>query len=178
MTTILYDPVSGLLGADHRMTWEPTGYDDCAQKIYRGHDFYIVHSGSTGLFYRLVADLGGDLGAVPFEQIFSAVPALDAMNAREGICNISLFAFNNGRPQIWELFGSSIFHPTNMSKPFAMGSGGQYAVGALSAGATVRQAIEIASRFCNGTSPECTVIDPFADLAGVPSVHGDIDGLY
>lgn len=164
MTTIVYDPVTGMLAADHRMTWEPTGYDDNCEKIDKGKDFFIVHSGSTGLYHRLIADLGGDLSQVPFEQIFSAQSALDSLNARDGICNISLFAFNRGRPQIWELFASSIFHPANMNKPFAMGSGAHFALGAVSAGASVMEAIEIASRFCNGTSPECTVIEPFKIL--------------
>lgn len=42
---------------------------------------------------------------------------------------------------------------------YTMGSGGQYAMGAIAAGATLLQAMEIASQNCNHTKP------PFVDLS-------------
>lgn len=49
--------------------------------------------------------------------------------------------------------GGILSHPQWLDPPFAIGSGAEFARGALAAGASVRKALAIAHRFDSGTGP-------------------------
>jgi ATP-dependent protease HslVU (ClpYQ) peptidase subunit len=66
------------------------------------------------------------------------------------------------------LYGNNTPYPTEIKPPFALGSGDAYAIGAMEAGATPREAVEIAAKRNTHTGGQIVSLDISKALLPVP----------
>lgn len=177
MTTIVWNPKTGELGADRRVTWA-RGYTDMTCKIMQGKDFYLVAAGNIGPVLKILAEALGRLKLPnqPSEHMFmdemsaaellSFTDLFDGMVKDESITEISMAMFVDkgpGQHSIFELYSNGLMVETCPDRIIGMGTGADFAMGALAAGATTKRAIAIAARFCHTASAACDIVKPFKD---------------
>ena len=154
MTTIVYDPNVRVLASDSRMTNESPGGDlrvsVSDDKIRHLYDAVLGFAGSAAYSARIIRDLTQrfqDEGGGSFYTF--AVNQIDIWDRyiRESNNGISVLMFHENYHIGCELHVGGVMMPINVKEIHGIGTGAPFAMGALAAGATVEQAIKIASRF-------------------------------
>lgn len=177
MTTIVWNYKKGELGADKRMSWGPNNrYSDTSNKIMVGKDFHLVAAGDIGPVFKLLADALGRLSMpnipselmfldlLPAKELLSFTDLFEDMLKDDKISSFSLAMFVNnelGKRKLYELYSNALMVETDPDRYLVMGTGGDYALGALAAGASTKRAIAIAAQYCHTSCAACDIVKPF-----------------
>ena len=140
MTTIAWD--GRTLAADRRTTWGTTPVDGATRKIFVAHHprgRLLV--GCSGIAEETNAVWLWMTGQTDREPTVTDIRIM-AVDEQGRV-------FVGSKPGMWSAIGR---------RPWAIGSGCDYALGAMAAGADARQAVRIASRLDNGTGPDVDVL--------------------
>ena len=144
MTTVAFK--DGILAADTLVTagGQRDGYMKKAAVLKDGT--LAAHSGTATYWGKFLAwDAGGRVGDCPVVGI----------SEKEDCTNV-LEVLPSGRLRMWSNSGSWEFEP--VEGVYGIGSGGEYAVGAMAMGATAEEAVRLAMRFDSRTGGEITVL--------------------
>lgn len=157
MTTIVWNGKTGELAADRRVTWGNGRYqDNFASKIFMGKDFFLAIAGNFGpwMVYMNKLSKGTPFSEVYFHEVQCSYELLkDMLKEDEGVCGLLVHVeadtFGDDVPMltVFELYSSGIFGEMPAIENAAIGSGAEFALGALAAGASTLQALEIAADY-------------------------------
>jgi hypothetical protein len=113
------------------------------KKIVQRGDVVYGITGAAALFEPLIhwCEAGADPAAVPKD--------------RDDQCS-NLFVFRDGKCFVYT---TDLSYPEELTAPDAFGSGGDYALGAMHAGADAKRAVEVACKIDPHSGGEITVID-------------------
>jgi 20S proteasome alpha/beta subunit len=132
MTTIAYDGKS--LASDSRSTMGSMIYEEDAQKIYPNVGPFAV--------LGIAGDFQAAMDVIDMIKDFSQIEHIRGISS-EDIGNVSLIAMtHDGR--LWSYAGDKSCE-LRTDRPFATGSGGEYALAAMDLGKTAEEAVLYAS---------------------------------
>lgn len=156
MTTIAIDGVS--IAADGRRSWGSEVMSDDTAKIMlsddRGHLFACA---GTGAMFPWLIDWYANQDADP-----SKVP-----KCGDGLDWDLIVIGNRGVEVFNQKCPYAIMIPFPLRRPLAFGAGGDYAIGAMLAGASARRAVELVAFLCPGHTGGLITEVAFADIRGV-----------
>lgn len=135
MTVIAWDGY--VLGADRRLSM----HNIEADKVFKLSD---------GTYFACAGDY------MECQKVRKWLESKLPVEKRGTINDVSVLHINkDGTCEAWHACMAGPGQP-NIQPPYALGSGREYAMGALGHGATVREAIEITVRYCNscGGTPD------------------------
>lgn len=143
MTTVVYK--SGVMAADTRITLGGHVVSDAKQKIFKLPDGSVVGvAGGAAQFETFLEDISQMTNPIQYQN--DELDSLEAILVKNG----SVFAFEGASGRFIELGEVEVA---------AIGSGGDFAIGAMAAGASPAEAVEIAARYDAMTGGSVCVIE-------------------
>lgn len=147
MTTIAYN--HGILASDGRSSLGDQIYEEDCQKLFTEVGPFLA-VGVCGSYQDAIDLLEGI-------QDYTKIDQIRSIDFQESNIKASFLAVCTGG-KLWYYAGESSFE-LRADKPFAIGSGADYALGAMGAGATAEEAVRVASKFDMGTNSHVQFID-------------------
>lgn len=145
MTTIVYDGKS--LVSDSQSTIGDQIYEEDCQKVFPDIGPFAV-LGVAGNYQDA-------LDIIETIKHYTLIDQIRGLDFKELKWNCAMLALTHDG-QLWYYTGDKSFE-LRPDLPFAIGSGGDYALGALAMGATAEEAIKVASRYDPYTSNQVQV---------------------